>query len=189
DLGAHLQPGELVLGAAADNDFVLAPVEHAAGDDLHIVAHLQGGALDAAKGDVGVSTGGALGKIDHDEKFGGSERSLGGARDVGSVGDHAGGVAIETADHFTVRAAAEDDGGFGRNVGGHRLAESGRDGEHADQDANNAGDTEDRGRNRAATLRNGQQPELGDGADLRNPVERSSHYILLKASATRRRMA
>ena len=75
-------------------------------------------------------------------------------------------VMAQAADHFAIRAAAEDNRAVGRAGNGHGLFESRRDGEHADQHANDAGDADNRGRDRAKTLRQAQQPELRDGHDL-----------------------
>ena len=79
--------------------------------------------------------------------------------------------------------------------------------EHADQHRHDAGNAEDGRRHRAAPLRDAQQAELADRGDLRKPVNGPGHrgnpkaegrrpkwraehgYILLRASATRRRMA
>ena len=71
---------------------------------------------------------------------------------------------LEAADHFAVRAAAQDNRAVGRAGNGHGLLESRRDGQHADEHGDDAGDADDRGRDRAAPLRQAQQPELGDAS-------------------------
>ena len=72
----------------------------------------------------------------------------------------------KAADHFAVRAAAQNDGAVGRAGDRHGLPETRRDGEHAHEHRHDAGDADDRGRDRAAPLREAQQPELRDGCDL-----------------------
>jgi hypothetical protein len=91
------------------------------------------------------------------------------------IGDHAGLIAAEAADHFTIRTAAQDDSRVGRAGNGHGLFETRRDGEHADEYRDDTGDAKNRGRDRAAPLRDAQQPEFRDGPDLGKPVAGAGH--------------
>ena len=60
----------------------------------------------------------------------------------------------------------------------HGLFETRRDGEHADQHGDDAGDAKDCGGHRTSPLRQAQQSELRDGADLRKPVDRAGHWLV-----------
>ncbi len=67
DFRADFQSGKFLRRAATNDHFVLAPVEHAALDDFHVIAHLQRRRFHAAQRHVGIGAGGALGQVDDDE--------------------------------------------------------------------------------------------------------------------------
>ena len=180
-------PANWLTAPTAHDDLVLAPLEHASLEELEFVAHFERLLHDAAHRHIGFGAGRALGQADDHIQLGRGAGALLSAGDAGRVRDDARALVRQAAEHFAVRPAAQNDRGVGRAGGVEGLAETDAHREHAHQDGDHAADAEHRRPDRAASLGDAEQAELGDGGDLRKPVNDSPHGGLTSFGAHRPR--
>ncbi len=105
---------------------------------------MEGSALHAAKRHLGVGAGRAFWQIDDHEQFGRYQRPLGPVRQAGRVRDQTRFSSCQAADHFTIGAAAQDDGRVRRTGSGHGLLEPHRHRKHTDEHSDNARNAHER---------------------------------------------
>ena len=167
---AHVEAGELPRCGHARDYFIASAFKHPPLRDLHVAAHSGGCGFDAAKGDVGVGAGGALGHIDDHEQFRGSHRGAILPRHTGSVFDDPGFLPPDTAGHLVVGPVAQDNGDVVPPGGRDRAPEPLGDGQDADENGHDTGDAEDGGDGGTLALGNRAEPEPRDGGNLRNQL-------------------
>src|SRR5262249_40006142 len=133
-------------GSNADNHLVFSPFELSALDNVHIVAHVEGGLLNTSQGYIGVSSGRAFWQVNDNEELSRSEGAFLAFCEAGSIRHQARVIFDKAADHFTVSAAPQYDRRIRCTGGSHGMFKANCHRKDSDQDANDAGHAEERGR-------------------------------------------
>src|SRR6185369_7606864 len=178
--------GELAVCAPPHDRFIGTELEHAAIDDVRLVADLERFGADPSQRHVGRRSGAALVQIDKHIELGRRDWPVVDAQQARRLLNHLHFGARKTARHLRIGAGAHYDGAVRCTGVRHRRPESLADRQHRHEHDDDSGDADHGNGRGACALRDGSYAQRRDGQRLRQPAP---NHVRRSASVMRSRIA